>query len=466
MVSADVAYVAYTLDGAEPATRPVVFAFNGGPGSASTWLHLGALGPWRVPLTIETMTAASPPALLANAETWLDFADLVFIDPPGTGYSRIWPSQPVTAPVAVPPVDGNAARRRGRVGIASTIGTERFWSVSGDIAVFVRVIDSWLTRHERRTSPVVLVGESYGGFRAPLIAEELANAHSIAVRAMVLVSPVLDFDGRRGSWRLPQSHVALLPSMAATRLERTGTVPSRAALADVEAYARSDYLVDLLRGPRDVPAVLRMAERVAALSGIPIESVTGQAARFTIGTFLALSPDLKDTGASIYDAGMAGFAPARGERRGGFADPFTAGLDPPLTSAMETLYQQLNWRPGRPYAMLANEINRRWIWPNSPHPPQALSALLGLHRKDVRLATLVTHGLTDLVTPYLASAIQLDQVPVHATNRISLEVYPGGHMFYSRDASRARFRDDARRIIDDAIGPGTKKEAGDRRETP
>ena len=117
--------------------------------------------------------------------------------------------------------------------------------------------------------------------------------------------------------------------------------------------------------------------------------------------------------------------------------------------------------------MLANEINRRWIWPNSPHPPQALSALLALHRKDPRLATLVTHGFTDLVTPYLASAMQLDQFPVHGpANRISLEVYPGGHMFYSRDGSRVRFHDDVKRLLDEALGTGAKKDAGDRRETP
>ncbi len=156
---ADVAYVAYRLDGADPERRPVTFAINGGPGAASAWLHLGALGPWRLPMG--GLSPASPPALVDNAETWLDFTDLVFVDPPGTGYSRI------VAP-------GDEARRR-------------FWSVEGDVDGLAATIRRWLVAERRLASPKFIVGESYGGFRAPRLAEGLAADQGVGVAGLVLI---------------------------------------------------------------------------------------------------------------------------------------------------------------------------------------------------------------------------------------------------------------------------------------
>jgi carboxypeptidase C (cathepsin A) len=432
---ADIAHVAYTLDDPAPASRPVVFAFNGGPGSSSAWLHLGTLGPWRLPLTADVIAGRTPAEPIDNGETWLKLADLVFIDPPGTGHSRIWP------------VQGAPAQEVSR----GSGGPRWFWSVDGDIATFAEVIARWLERHGRKGSPVVLVGESYGGFRGPLVAQALAKDHKVQIAGMVLVSPVLDFDGRRG-WRTPIHYVKLLPSIAATRLERTGTTPTRALLAEAEAYASGAYLADLIRGPRDLAAVGRMSEQVARLSGVPVEAVRGHAGRLTIGSFLEASPDLKGRGVSIYDAGMVGLEPPR-ERRGGFSDPFTSGLDGPLTTAMGVVHTRLDWRPDRPYHVMSRETNRAWIWPNTPSAPQATAALHQLHRNNQRLVTLVTHGFADLVTPYFASVLHLDQLPAHgAQQRVSLEVYPGGHMYYSRDDSRAWFLADGARLIEQVLG--------------
>lgn len=473
---ADVGYLAYSVPVAEPAMRPVAFAFNGGPGSASTWLQLGALGPWRVPMTSDVIAGRTKPDLVENAETWLDFTDLVFIDPPGTGYSRVWPAQDV------PSADSRPARTdaSGRLGPDEQQGTlaparfrpsrnqggpEWFWSVEGDIETFVEFIATWLERNNRKGSPIVIVGESYGGFRAPLIADTLWQEKKLRTAAMFLVSPVIDFDGRRG-WRTPQHYVALLPSLAATRMERTGTVPSRTLLADVERYARGPYLSDLMQGPRDTGAVQRMSEAVAGFSGLPVPVVQQNAGRITISAFVEASSLLKGQGVSIYDAGMTGLDPVRSGRRGGFSDAFTAGLDGPLTAAMSTLYGRVEWRPDRPYVMLSSVTNRRWRWPNAPSAPQAVAALHQLHRGDARIRTHVSHGFTDLVTPYFASALQLDQMPAHgAQQRIGLEVYAGGHMFYSRDASRARFRLDAERVLGEALGTMAQKDV-ERRETP
>lgn len=447
---ADVAFTAYLLDGADKRTRPLTFAFNGGPGAASTWLQLGALGPWRVPLTGETIRTKGAPALLDNAETWLDFTDLVFIDPPGTGVSRIWPT--VERGTATEPPRGGGRGRGETQRAAESGGPAWFWSVRGDIATFASFIATWTRNNERTGSPIVLAGESYGGFRAPLIAQALKSDHAVAVHAMVLVSPVLDFDGRRG-WLQPQHYVAMLPSIAATRLERSGVVPTRTALAEAETYARGDYLADLARGPRDTQASERIAARVAALTGLDAESVRRHDGRLGGRSFVQEAAGFGEKAVSLYDAGMSGLEPAGSEQRG-FGDPFTSGLTEPLTAAMETLHARLGWRVARRYMLHSGEANRSWTWRNSPHPPEALGALLDLHRTDPKLATLVTHGFTDLVTPYFASALQLDQLPAHGkAQRIKLEVYPGGHMLYSRDGSRARFRDDAEKLIGETLQP-------------
>ena len=476
-IQADVAFIAYAREGVAGANRPVIFAFNGGPGSASVWLHLGTIGPWHVPLTSETVSNSGKPVIAANPDTWLDFADLVFIDPPGTGYSAVWlPSRgagPATGMYKDPVMPVVRRDRRGSpngavrpLGGRNVGGPDWFWSVEGDVVTFAEVIDGWLERYGRKNAPIVIVGESYGGFRTPLIAERLSSVHSRRVSAMVLVSPVLDFDGRRG-WRTPQHYVALLPSIAATAWERGGAEPTRSLLAAAENYASGDYLVDLMRGPRDKAAVGRMSQRVANLSRIPIDTIDKLGARLTIQTFVDNSPQLANQVVSLYDAGMSGLVQPQRRGRGGFSDPFTSGLNAPLTAAMDVVHERLGWQPARPYVMLAGDVNRRWLWPNTPHAPEALAVLSDLHRNQPQLRTLVVHGFTDLVTPYFASVTQLAQLPSHGPeNRISLEVYAGGHMFYSRNDSRSRFRSATERMIGDALGFGNKKPNGETGETP
>ena len=162
---ADIAYTAYQLDGADARTRPVAFFFNGGPGASSAWLQFGTAGPWRVPLN--TTTSSTPADPLPNNETWLDFADLVFIDPVGTGYSRF---------VAT----GEDARKR-------------LFSVDGDVASIALTIRRWLEKSDRLLSPKFVVGESYGGIRGPKIVRNLQTQQGVGVNGLILVSPLFDF---------------------------------------------------------------------------------------------------------------------------------------------------------------------------------------------------------------------------------------------------------------------------------
>ena len=188
---ADIAFTAYQLDGADARTRPVTFLFNGGPGASSAWLQFGAAGPWRLAINADAVTSSASPDLLPNAETWLDFTDLVFIDPVGTGYSRF---------VAT----GEEVRKR-------------FYSVDGDVNAIALVIRRWLEKSDRLLSPKFVAGESYGGIRGPKIVRNLQVDQGVGVRGLILVSPLFDYREFTGSSLL--QYVWSLPSMAAVARE-------------------------------------------------------------------------------------------------------------------------------------------------------------------------------------------------------------------------------------------------------
>ena len=219
---ADIAYTSYQLDSIDRASRPVTFLFNGGPGASSAWLQFGAAGPWRVSISGEGAVSSATPDLLPNAETWLDFTDLVFIDPVGTGYSRFVAS-------------GEDARKR-------------FYSVDGDVSAIALVIRRWLEKYDRLLSPKFVSGESYGGIRGPKIVRNLQTQQGVGVRGLIMVSPLFDYRDFAGSSLL--QYMYTLPSMAAVAREAKGAV-TRADLADVERYAQGEFIADLIKGQAD-----------------------------------------------------------------------------------------------------------------------------------------------------------------------------------------------------------------------
>jgi carboxypeptidase C (cathepsin A) len=416
-VQAEIAYTAYTVESETP--RPVTFVFNGGPGASSAYLQLGALGPWR--LDISKPLASDTPDLLPNAETWLDFTDLVFVDPVGTGYSRF--------------VDKSEAVRR------------QFWSVRGDreaLSVFVR---KWVEKFNRQSSPKFIAGESYGGFRAVKVARELHDDQGVGISGIVMVSPALDMSFVYPQRHAPWGYAIRLPSMAAAAMElaRPGAVFDRDALRDVETYAAGDYLTDLIRGERDPEAIARISGNVARFTGLDPALVRRLAGRVDSATFRREVFRGRGLVGSAYDATITAFDPNPNAERTDFEDPMLHAMGPPLTAAMTALYQQrLNWRVDDRYRLLAGEVSGAWNWGNGAAPPQAIDDLRHLLAEDSRFRVLVTHGATDLVTPYFATQIAFNQLPAFGSaDRLRLVVYSGGHMYYNRTPSRRALRDDA-----------------------
>jgi carboxypeptidase C (cathepsin A) len=421
-LQAEVAFVSYVLG---DAARPVTFLFNGGPGAASAYLDIGATGPWRLPL--DNIAASATPALVPNSETWLDFTDLVFIDPVSTGYSHIVAS-------------GDNVRRQ-------------FLSVDGDADVLAVVIRKWIEKNGRQSSVKFLVGESYGGFRVPKVARALAGSQGVGIRGLIMISPVLDFANFGLRRHNPLAWVTRLPSMAATVLE-TKAPFDRNALREVEAYASGDYLRELMRGERDAEAVARMTPRVAAYTGLDAAEVKKLAARVDTSTFQRELNRSRGTVASAYDPTITAYDPSPNSAQGRFSDPVLDAIGPPLTSAMTSLYQgPLKWRVEQPYRLLNGEVNGQWNWGRGRAGPEVVDDLRNALAADRDLQALVAHGASDLVTPYFGSQLILDQLPVFGSaDRLKLTVYGGGHMFYSRDASRRAFREDAVALYKAALG--------------
>ncbi len=415
---ADIAYNSYQLDGTDRASRPVTFLFNGGPGASSAWLQFGDAGPWRVSISGEGAVSSATPDLLPNAETWLDFTDLVFIDPVGTGYSRF------VAP-------GDDARKR-------------FYSVDGDVSAIALVIRRWLEKYDRLTSPKFVTGESYGGIRGPKIVRNLQTQQGVGVRGVIMVSPLFDYRDFSGSSLL--QYVYTLPSMAAVAREAKGAV-TRADLADVERYAQGEYLADLVKGQADREATTRLADKVAALTGIDQAVSRRLAGRFEVGEFRREFDRSNGRVTGRYDASVLGFDPYPDSNSAHFGDPSGNSLMAPLTSAaVDLTTRKLNWRPDGSYHLLNDAVYKAWDFGRGP--TESVSQLRQILALDPKLKLLVGHGLFDLATPYFGTKVILDQLPAFArSDRVKLVVYPGGHMFYSRDATRQAFRAEVEKLM-------------------
>ena len=413
----EVVFTAYTLDGPRDPNRPVTFAFNGGPGAASVYLNLGAIGPKRVQFGAQGDSPSDPAMLHDNPGTWLDFTDLVFIDPIGTGYSRSL--------------------------LKSEETDKKFFTVSNDIAYLSRIVYDWLSKNGRMTSPKYVVGESYGGYRAPAISHFLQTKMGVGVSGIVMVSPALDGRSASDPDTSPMSWVATLPSMAAANYERQGKALTPEQMADVEAYARTDFVTDLLRGRQDAAAVDRIVQKVTTYTGLDPIEVRHMGGRIESRAFLrALYRDQGKLG-SWYDSNVTAFDPFPWAPDQQTGDPILEGIFAPTTSAMvDFVTREVGWKIDAHYEALSDEVNEHWEknWFTSIESASDLRQALAI---DPKLKAMIVHGYNDLSCPYFQSKVVVAQIPtMGAPGRLQVKVYPGGHMFYSRPESQAALRRD------------------------
>lgn len=416
-VIAQVVFTAYTLEGPRDPRRPVTFAFNGGPGAASVYLNFGAIGPKRIQFGAQGDSPSDPPVLRDNPGSWLPFTDLVFIDPVGTGFSRSLMKPDET--------------------------DKHFFTIESDIAYLSRVVYDWLLKNGRMASPKYLVGESYGGYRAPAIAHALQTSEGVGVAGVVMVSPALDGRAAADPDTSPMSWVATLPSMAAANFERQGKALTPAQMAEVETYARTDYVVDLLKGRQDPAAVDRIVQRVTAYTGLDARDVRHMGGRIDSRAFLReLYRDQGKLG-SWYDSNVTAYDPFPWSPQQQTGDPILQSILAPTTSAMvDFVTREVGWKVEAHYEALNPEVNRRWEkhWFTSIESASDLRAALAI---DPKMRALIVHGYDDLSCPYFQSKLVAAQIPdMGDPGRLQVKVYPGGHMFYSRPESQAALKRD------------------------
>jgi carboxypeptidase C (cathepsin A) len=415
----EVVFTAYTMEGPE---RPVTFALNGGPGAASVFLNFGAIGPKHIEFGDEGDSPSDTAKLVDNPGTWLDFTDLVFLDPIGTGYSR---------------------------SLAAPDDTRRlFYSTDADIHYLSRIIYDWLVANGRLNSRKYLVGESYGGYRGPRITHYLQTTLGVAMNGVVLVSPYLNpaLDGNADVSPVPW--MLTLPSITAAHLEREHKLTPE-AMAPVIAYTRGEYAVDLLKGRSDPAATPRIVKRVTEMTGLEEEFVRRAGGRLDTGAYLR--EVFRESGriGSIYDSNVTGFDPFPFAPEQRTNDPMLESIIAPTTTAMvDFVTRTVGWKTDARYNTLSSEVGSAWDRDSRSLRLGAVPDLRRAVAADPKLRIIIAHGWNDLSCPFMGSVLTVDQMPMMGDpTRVAVREYPGGHMFYSRPASQAALRQDVQAMF-------------------
>ncbi len=410
--SAAVFYTAYVAKNMG-ANRPITFVFNGGPGAASAFLHLGLVGPRILDLGPDGHDAATA-ALRDNPDTWLGFTDLVLIDPIGTGWSR-----------TVKPDDA-----------------KHFWSIGADADSFAKAIALYVAKNNRAASPKYLFGESYGGFRAAKVARALQRDQGIVTSGIVMLSPMLEGWLTFGDDKSALRAALQLPSLAAAELERKNAF-NPAALADAEKFAMTDYLTTMAGAPPQGAAGKAFFGRVAQLTGLPLDVVT-QARGFVENAFVkSLRPGGKIV--SRYDATFAVDDPYPELRAARGPDPILDGVSRAYGGAMASYARnELGFKTEMTYTLLSSQVTSGWDWHGGRLQASAEDDLRTLLAFSPTFRLLIAHGYSDMITPYGMTRYALDHLPPMAPpGRAQLKLYRGGHMLYIDPQSRKAFSADA-----------------------
>lgn len=413
-------YTAYFKSGVPAGSRPITFVFNGGPGSSTVWLHMGAFGPVRVVTADHSHTPAAPYALVNNDDSLLDVSDVVFIDAPGTGFSRV----------------------------AGKDKAKAFYGVDQDIYAFADFIRQFLTKHGRWNSPKYLFGESYGTMRAAGLALALQK-QSIDLNGVMLLSDVLAWDlvpdDPQDSPSNDMPYIVTLPTYAATAWyhNRIANRPAdlHGLLDQVEAFATTDYALALLQGDALPPERRQaIAEKLAAYTGLPVAYILKTNLRIEYGAFqkemmgdAALTTgtlDTRFTGATLdplskvaqYDPQSAALESAYVAAFNAYArDALHYGADPTFKPGIDTYdsWDYAHQPPGAERPLIAL--------------PNVLPDLATAMKVNPGLKVMVNGGYFDVSTPYFAGWYELHHLPIPANLQANIEYhyYQSGHMVYA-----------------------------------
>lgn len=417
---ASIFHVAYERIGMpERHKRPVVFAFNGGPGSSAVWLHMGALGPRIVPTTPDgTRTLPPPLTVQENPSSILDVADIVFIDPVSTGFSR---------------AEGKT-------------NANEFHGVQGDIRSVGDFIRRWVTENDRWASPKYLLGESYGGIRATGLADHLQEEFGMSLNGVVLLSSLIDFRTLRSNTADDLSYAVFFPGLTATSHYHKKIAGNRDQLVEqARTFAFGPYSQALLKG--------------AAISAEEKKAIAGQLAKFTglpaslfVETNLRLSSTryrkelLRDQRKVLgrFDARIAWPASSPESDYPSYDPSYAVAYGAFSTAINDYLSRDLGWEGHHPYKILTSDV-RPWNWGTSNSVLNMTRNLESALRENPNLKVLVMCGYTDLATPPANMQYSIDHlfnIPDERRKAIKFTWYEAGHMFYLNQPDLEKMRKD------------------------
>lgn len=412
--------------------RPITFVFNGGPGAASVWLHLGVVGPRRIDFPDDGIMGPPPYRLVDNESTWLAFTDVVLIDPVGTGYSRPAPGE-----------DG-----------------KQFWGVEQDAASVADFIRLYLTRYHRWNSPKFLAGESYGTTRAARLSELVADRYGINLNGIVLVSAVLNFQTLRPAENNDLPYVLYLPTytyVAAyhNKLDPALTRDLPATLKEVEAFATGEYQTALLRGNQAPPEQRKqLAARLSRYTGLPQDFIESANLRISPSAFQKrlLADQRKIIGR--FDGRMTGFDLSPTSAAPAFDPSYTAYNGPYSSTFHHYVRDELKFESDLPYEILTGRVQP---WDYGPAGNGYLNVADELRNAMVKyphVKVLIAEGMFDFATPYYAADYTVNQLdlPPELRRNIVQTYYPGGHMMYHVREGREQLTRDVAAFYETATG--------------
>ncbi|MBE7218670.1 MAG: peptidase S10 [Caulobacteraceae bacterium] len=431
-------YVAYFAKGAPAADRPITFLYNGGPGSSSVWLHMGAFGPRRVVTADDTHTPAAPYRLVNNDYSLLDASDLVFIDAPGTGFSRI----------------------------AGKDKEKSFYGVDPDGYAFTQFIMGFLSRYGRWNSPKYLFGESYGTPRSAIVANNLTTGNDTDLNGVILLSQILNFDlsadGPQFNPGTDQAYIVALPTYAATawyhnRLQGGRPADLKAYLAEVQRFATGEYAQALQAGSElDAATRQRVAERFARYTGLPVAYVLKADLRVNGGMFEKMLQDAYGVTTGRLDTRFSGpdIDPLSKEAD---YDPQSAAISSAYVSTFNTYVRDtLHFGAGRIFKP-ETDVGKDWNFQHQPpgasYPvPGATNVMPDLAQAmkyNPGLKVMVNGGYYDLATPYYEGWYEMHHMPIAPALQANIEYkyYDSGHMVYAHEPSLKQLHDSVAAFI-------------------
>jgi carboxypeptidase C (cathepsin A) len=434
-VAARMFFVAYTRDGEQAKTRPVSFLYNGGPGSASIWLHMGSFAPRKVQMADEGFQPAPPYTLVDNEHSLIDATDLVFVDAMSTGYSRT----------------------------VSGVNPTQFHGARGDLRAFGEFIRTYLDTYRRWPSPKYLIGESYGTIRSAGLSQELQTRHGIELNGIVLVSALITYQTLSPAPNNDVAYAVLVPTYAATAWYHKKLPPElqkdlKAVVDEARGFAFGEYMQALVRGNRLAPAERRaIAQKLARYTGLSPEFIEQANLRVSSGRYrkellrdqrlMVGRLDSRFTGVDLDAAGeQQDFDPSNTALQGAYTALFS-----------DYVRNELKWETDLHYPTSGNV--RPWNWDEfSNRYMDMTEPLRQTMARNPFLKVLVVSGYYDMATPFAGAEFNFSHLGYDPTfvDRVSFTYYEAGHMMYIRPSAHQALKSDVAGFIRGSSGPAPR----------